>query len=232
MRARTARARWSGDRVAGAGATAFDGRRSAALALCRAAAAIGARGWCQGTAGNFSVTLDREPLRLLITRSGRFKQRLTGADLMLVGADGAAAEGEAGRPSAETPLHCAIASVAGAGAVLHTHSVAATLLGEHFSPRGGFTIRGYEMLKGLDGVASHEAEVFVPVLANSQDVDALSRRVRAVLGERPGLHGFLLGGHGLYTWGESLAEAVRHLEIFEFLFDCLSRRIQFQPFTG
>ena len=39
--------------------------------LCDVVREIGAQGWCQGTGGNFSVTLSHEPLRLLITRSGR-----------------------------------------------------------------------------------------------------------------------------------------------------------------
>jgi methylthioribulose-1-phosphate dehydratase len=29
--------------------------------------------------------------------------------------------------------------------------------------------------------------------------------------------------HGLYTWGESLADAERHVEILEFLFETIGR---------
>jgi methylthioribulose-1-phosphate dehydratase len=32
--------------------------------------------------------------------------------------------------------------------------------------------------------------------------------------------GYLIDGHGLYAWGRDMAEARRHLEAFEFLFDC------------
>jgi len=37
------------------------------------------------------------------------------------------------------------------------------------------------------------------------------------------VHGFLLRRHGLYTWGEDLAQAKRHLEILEFLLEVIGR---------
>jgi methylthioribulose-1-phosphate dehydratase len=200
--------------------------------LCRVVAELAAQGWCQGTGGNFSVTLERAPLRLLITRSGVHKRHLTAADLMLVEEGGRPAVGETARPSAEAALHARIAEATGAGSILHVHSVPNTLLGEHFVERGGFTLRGYEMLKGLAGITTHEAEVFVPVLRNSQNMDALAGEVGDLLAARPGLRGFLLAGHGLYAWGATLAEAHRHVEIFEFLFECVARRTRFAPFEG
>jgi len=200
--------------------------------LCRVVAELGAQGWCQGTGGNFSVTLSREPLRLLLTRSGVDKRRLSPDDLMLVGPGGAPAPGETGKPSAEAALHARIVEARGAASVLHVHSVANTLLSEHFAPQGGFTLRGYEMQKGISGVATHEAQVFVPILGNSQDIPRLSEEVADLLGAHPALWGFLLSGHGLYTWGGSLEEAKRHVEIFEFLFECAARRTAFRPFTG
>jgi len=200
--------------------------------LCRVVAELAAQGWCQGTGGNFSVTLEREPVRLLITRSGVHKRHLTPDDLMLVGPRGRAVAGETAQPSAEAALHAVIVPATGAGAVLHVHSVPNTLLGEHFLKQGGFALRGYEMLKGLEGVTTHEAEVSVPVLRNSQDMDGLAEEVERLLAARPGLRGFLLAGHGLYAWGDSLAQAHRHVEIFEFLFECAARRARFAPFEG
>src|SRR4029077_12304487 len=61
--------------------------------LCRAVGELGAQGWCQGTGGTFSLTVSRDPLRLLITRSGVDKRRLQGTDLMLIGPAGEAAPG-------------------------------------------------------------------------------------------------------------------------------------------
>lgn len=200
--------------------------------LCRVVRDLAAQGWCQGTGGNFSATLGREPLRLLITRSGIHKRHLVPEDLMVVGPGGKAADGETARPSAEAALHAVIVERTGAGAVLHVHSVANTLLGEHFADRGGFTLRGYEMLKGLEGITTHEAEVLVPVLRNSQDMPVLAAEVDRLLEERPGTHGFLLAGHGLYTWGASLDQAHRHVEIFEFLFECVARRTALEHYIG
>lgn len=201
--------------------------------LCQVVSELHSAGWAQGTGGNMSITCGHEPLRLLITQSGRDKRRLDPrGDLVVVDSAARAVDEWPGRPSAETLLHIAIAETLGAGSTLHTHSVAATLLGEHFLPRGGFTLSGYEMQKGLEGIRTHEAEVHVPVLANSQDMVALGAEVRALLRSEEGLHGFLLAGHGLYAWGSTLEEARRHVEIFEFLFECVARRTAFEPFLG
>ena len=86
------------------------------------------------------------------------------------------------------------------------------------------------MLKGLDGIRSHETFEEVPIFANSQDIADLSSRIRRRFATpewrnpaRPPFHGFLLARHGLYTWGRDLAEARRHVEIFEFLFEVVGR---------
>ena len=207
----------------------LDRRRALAEQLCQIGRILGERGWCRATSGNLSAVLTAEPLRLLITRSGLFKDRLTADDLLLIDGEGRAVEDESGRPSAEALLHCAIARTLGAGAVLHTHSVAATLLGEHHAGAGGFVLRGYEMLKALEGVASHEEEIFVPVLPNSQDMGVLCRGFAALADDRPGLHGFLIAGHGLYAWGADLDAARRHVEGLEFLFECAARKAGLGP---
>jgi methylthioribulose-1-phosphate dehydratase len=206
--------------------------RAEAEALLRCVARARSRGWCEGTGGNFSVVVSRKPLQLLVTPSGADKADLRTQDLLLVGADAAPAEGWSGRPSDEAPLHVAVAERTGAGAIVHTHSVWGTLLGERFGASGGFRIRGYEMLKGLAGVRSHEQEIFVPVVANSQDMAELGAAVRRELAARAGLAGLLIAGHGLYAWGAGVAEARRHLEIFEFLFEVVGRRASLEPFTG
>jgi ribulose-5-phosphate 4-epimerase/fuculose-1-phosphate aldolase len=64
-----------------------------------------------------------------------------------------------------------------------------------------------------------EHSEWVPILENSQDYVELSQAVGRVLTQHPQAHGFLLRRHGLYTWGEDLATAKRHVEIFEFLFE-------------
>ncbi len=187
-------------------------------------------GWSLGTSSNYSIVLQREPLLLLLTASGKDKGRLGRGDFVVVDGDGRPAGPTAEKPSAETGLHVALARQPGVGAVLHTHSVWATLLSDLYGDDGGFWIEGYEMLKGLAGVTTHEHRHRVEIFANSQDVPALARQVQARLedAERPLRHGFLIRRHGLYTWGRDLEEARRHVEIFEFLFEVLGRQLSLQ----
>jgi methylthioribulose-1-phosphate dehydratase len=180
-----------------------------------------ARGWAQGTSGNFSATVSRDPLRLAITASGIDKGSLTPAEIVEIDGLGRVVTGS-GRPSAESSVHLAIARARGAGAVLHTHSIWSTIISE--AAGDGVVIEGYEMLKGLDGVATHEHRESLPVLENTQDWVAATPQVEGMLAERPEVHGFLIRRHGLYTWGRDLAEARRHLEVFEFLFEVIGRK--------
>lgn len=178
------------------------------------------RGWVLGTSGNFSAVLSREPLRLAITTSGVDKGALTTRQFLEIDHDGKVVRGS-GNPSAEALLHLTLARVRGAGAILHTHSVWSTILSEAFAARSGIEITGYEMLKGLDGVTTHEHREWLPILQNSQHIPVLARQVEATLHGHPGAHGFLLRAHGLYTWGRNLAAARRHLEVLEFLLETL-----------
>ena len=177
-----------------------------------------------GTSGNFSVVIGREPLRLAITPSATFKGELRAGQILEMDDRGAALVAGRGRVlSAEALLHVEIVRARGAGAVLHTHSIWSTLLSDRTRRRGGFAIEGYEMLKGLEGVRTHEHREWLPIVENDQDMTRLSRVVRGVLDEHPAAHGFLLRGHGLYTWGADLPQAVRHVEIFEFLLEVVGR---------
>lgn len=181
-----------------------------------------ARGWALGTSGNFSAVVSRDPLRLAITSSGMDKGTLSAAEVVEIDERGKVVAGS-GSPSAEASLHLEIVRARGAGAVLHTHSVWSTILSEA-APAEGLAIEGYEMLKGLEGVGTHEHQECLPVLDNTQDWAAAVPHVRAILAERPKAHGFLIRRHGLYTWGQDLAGARRHLEVLEFLFEVMGRK--------
>ena len=102
--------------------------------------------------------------------------------------------------------------------MLHTHSLAATVL-SRLSPTG-VVLEGYEVLKALPGVKTHQMRLEVPVFGNDQDIPRLAARVEAHLEAHPALPGYLIEGHGLYTWGATVAEARRHVEAFEFLLAC------------
>jgi methylthioribulose-1-phosphate dehydratase len=183
------------------------------------------RGWATGTGGNFSLVVERQPLRLLMAPSGVDKGLVTAADLIEVDARGQVRQGE-GHASAETRLHLAILEATGAASVLHTHSVFGTLLSTVYAAQGTIAIAGYEMLKGLEGITTHTATVHIPVLPNSQDMAQVSQAVSALLAEQaPRPYGILLAGHGLYTWGDTLFQARRHVEILEFLFEVIYRKL-------
>ena len=181
-----------------------------------------ARGWVLGTSGNFSAVVSREPLRLAITSSSVDKGKLGAEQILQIDGDARVLSGD-GRPSAETLLHLAVVRLREAGAVLHTHSVWSNILSDAFASEGGLGIDGYEMLKGLEGVATHEHREWLPIIENSQDMTDLAKSVEAALKKSPASHAFLLRRHGLYTWGRDIAEAKRHVEILEFLLEVRGR---------
>ena len=186
--------------------------------LCAVCRTLGERGWCRATSGNFSARID--DCHCLITQSGRDKSILAVDDLMIYDFDKGATD-PACKPSAETPLHARLYLLDDTiGAVLHTHSVAATILSRHAGDT--LTINGFEMQKALPGVTSHEQTVTIRVFENDQDMRALAERVTSAWkdGELTA-PGFLIAGHGLYAWGRDLETARRHVEGFEFLFECL-----------
>jgi methylthioribulose-1-phosphate dehydratase len=184
------------------------------------------RGWVLGTSGNFSVLLARRPMRLCITASGNEKGNLEETHFLELDDDAEILQGF-GKPSAETMLHLTIyRMLPKARSILHTHSVWGTILSDVCFQDGSIQIEGYEMLKGLSGVKTHDHKETVPIIENSQDYIALSHVIENVIRENKGIHGIYLRRHGLYTWGENVAEAKRHVEIFEFLFEVLGRRLK------
>lgn len=214
--------------------SALDRQREEASALCRAIAMIHQRGWCDGTGGNFSSVISGAPLELLMAPSGVDKGTLAPDDLIVVDGEGRVIRGD-GKASAETLLHLAIITTTNARAVLHTHSQAATVLsrlpllaGERLEGGGQgssaeaelighLQIGGLEMLKGLEGIRSHNHTIAIPILANCQEMRRLEQATRPHLANAP--YGVLIAGHGLYAWGDSLLQAKRHLEILEFLLE-------------
>jgi methylthioribulose-1-phosphate dehydratase len=185
--------------------------------IITAAADLARLGWTPATSSNFSMRLDGE--LIAVTVSGRDKGRLTPADIMVVDLDGRGVETEL-RPSAETGLHTQIyRRFPEIGCVLHTHSHTQTVASRLFAKDGHIRLSGYELLKAFRGNATHELDVDIPVLPNSQDMDALAAQIEPLLGQ-PNLYGYLIDGHGVYAWGRDLAEARRHLDALEFLLAC------------
>lgn len=187
----------------------------AAAALVEIGREAYGRGWLPATSGNLSCRIDTDSLA--ITVSGRHKGQLSVADIMRVDLEGRALDPQ--RPSAETLLHTQLyRHFPGLGAVLHTHSVNATVLSRMVGE--ALPLHDLELLKAFQGIDTHDIELALPVFANDQDMVRLAARVAVWLDTDPVLPGYLIAGHGLYSWGSSVEDAARHLEAFEFLFEC------------
>lgn len=190
------------------------------LALCareiaEAGRDLGARGWTPATSSNFSRRYDAT--HAAVTISGRDKGRLGVDDIMLVDLAGNAV-GTTARPSAETLLHVQMyRRDPDIGAVLHTHSHNQTVASRLYAPQGLIRFSGFELQKAITGFTTHESELDLPVFPNTQEMPELVARVDAWLDAGKPLYGYLIDGHGIYTWGRTMAEARRHLEAFEFL---------------
>lgn len=179
-----------------------------------------ARGWVPATSSNFSARLGAE--EMLITSSGQHKGRLDEHGFLRADLHGNALDAGK-RPSAETGLHTVMYRRDPVlGCVLHTHSVNATVLSMRLEQ---VVFEGYEVQKAFPGVTTHESRVVIPVFPNSQDIPALAAVVDAYLDANPQTVGYLIRGHGLYTWGATVADTQRHIEALEFLFECVYRQL-------
>lgn len=184
---------------------------------------VAARGWVPATSGNFSCRIDGD--YVAVTRSGIDKGNIRPQDLIAVPLLGELPTGV----SAETPLHVArYRRAAHLGAIVHVHTVAATVLSRADAATGFVQLDGFEMLKSLHGQTTHESAIRLPVFANDQDTTRLAERIEATLNPDPVVPGYLLAGHGLYAWGATMVDAQRHLEGLEFLLHCSleERRLQ------
>lgn len=188
--------------------------KSKAAEIIEAGRFIDARGWVPATSGNFSARLSGG--NIAITVSGRHKGRLSLDDIMLIDVEGRSLDGK--QPSAETRLHISLyRRYPGVRAVLHPHSLNATLISRFFGTE--LALEGYELLKALSGIKTHETRIVIPIFRNDQDIPRLAAAVDNYLERHEGVYGYVIAGHGLYTWGASVSEALRHLEALEFLFD-------------
>lgn len=184
-------------------------------ALIGAGQLFHARGWVPATGGNFSARLAAD--RMFITASGCHKGELTEADFLVADLDGRPVDSPR-KASYETLLHCQLYRFdAAIGSVLHTHSVANTVLSRRLER---IHLAGYELLKLLPGITTHDAAVDVPVFANDQDIARLAATVDAYLRQHPQTPAYVIAGHGLYAWGGSVAEARWRVEALEFMFEC------------
>ncbi|GLK89551.1 methylthioribulose 1-phosphate dehydratase [Pseudomonas turukhanskensis] len=175
------------------------------------------RGWSPATSSNYSARLSAS--EALLTVSGKHKGQLGPDDVLTTDLDGNSLE-PGKKPSAETLLHTQLYQWrADIGAVLHTHSVNATVL-SRATTASELVFEDYELQKAFSGIATHESQVRVPIFDNDQDIARLAAKVQPWLDQHPDCVGYLIRGHGLYTWGAKMSDALRQIEAFEFLFEC------------
>lgn len=176
-----------------------------------------ARGWSPATSSNYSARLSNN--QVLLTVSGKHKGQLTEDDILATDLQGKSLEPHK-KPSAEALLHTQLYNWSGSiQAVLHTHSVNATVL-SRLETTAQIEFTNYELQKAFNGISSHEQPLLVPIFDNDQDMPRLAQHVQQWLDSHPDCPGYLIRGHGLYTWGASMQDALRHIEAFEFLLEC------------
>jgi methylthioribulose-1-phosphate dehydratase len=183
--------------------------------LIAAGKLIDSKGWVPATSGNLSARLPDGTIA--ITVSGKHKGHLQIDDIMLIDADANSLDGK--KPSAETLLHTALYKrFPDVQCVLHPHSLNATLVSKIF--KVAVVLENYELLKALCGISTHESRVIVPIFANNQNIPRLAAEVEQHWDQCARGYAYLIAGHGLYTWGASVSETLRHLEVLDFLFEC------------
>lgn len=203
--------------------------------LLAVVAVMASRGEAPATGGNYSLKLDDQ--HILISRSGANKEALCAADLLLINfhqeilatAQSRDIDLQSGlKTSAETPLHLQVMAQTSAKCVLHSHGLDGLLFANQFLSTDDFhtdgVFEGMEMMKAFEGVTTHECKVYLPIFQNSQDMEFLSSKVKEHLialehSQKIYAPGFLLKGHGLYAWGDSVEQAKRHLDAFNYLFE-------------
>lgn len=175
-----------------------------------------AKGWTPATSSNFSFRIAQDGF--FVSESGIDKSIFSEKHFIEVDASGQPVN-DVRKPSAEVQLHTWIYDHTDAGCVLHTHSVSNTVLSKLHETDGSVRIHNFELLKALEGITTHEATVEIPVVSNSQNMADIIKELDTRI--KGPVRGFLIAGHGFYTWGKNISSAKRHMEAFEFLFTCL-----------
>ena len=176
-----------------------------------------ARGWSPATSSNYSARLSNK--QVLLTVSGKHKGQLREDDILATDLQAQSLE-PTKKPSAEALLHTQLYNwQTTIQAVLHTHSVNATVV-SRIEPAAQIEFSDYELQKAFSGICSHEQPLLVPIFDNDQDIPRLAAQVQQWLDTHPDCQGYLIRGHGLYTWGASMQDALRQIEAFEFLLEC------------
>jgi L-fuculose-phosphate aldolase len=160
-----------------------------------------------GTAGNVSVRIGEH---LAVTPTGVSYDQLTAGTVGVHDLDGTPVEAPLD-PTSELPLHLAVYASTGAGAVVHTHSVAATALSCLVDAVPA--VHYYAAMFGGSPRVAPYAEY---------GTEALARGAVAALDGRTAC---LLGNHGAVAIGDTLAQAYDRALYLEWLCEVALRTV-------
>lgn len=179
--------------------------------------------WSLSSSSNYSALLPSG--EIIVSRSGVDKEMMSSAEFLLVDTLGKPCVGfETMRPSAETELHChayrhAQKNKIEIQSILHTHSPYSVYFSRKHKSENKVVFEGFEMQKIFQGVTTHASRVEIPIFANSQDMKEINCAFDNYLQANPWPVGYLIEGHGVYTWGSSVTHAKQCLEALEYLME-------------
>lgn len=176
------------------------------------------KGWSPATSTNYSFRSPEQPEIIYVSKSGIDKSQFSEYDFMTVDFNGQPTPEFADvRPSAETLIHCKLYQLfPEMMCIVHSHSVYSVL--QSVKNQDSISLEGYEVLKGFEGIKTHEVSVQLPIFDNTQDMTAFSATLETEK-TRLTIPAFILRKHGTYAWGRNLFEAKRHLETTEYLLE-------------
>jgi methylthioribulose-1-phosphate dehydratase len=183
-----------------------------------------ARGWAPATSSNYSFRIAEEN-EFYVSESGIDKGEFAANHFLKVSAFGIPIA-DVRKPSAETALHSTIYELfPHVHCVLHTHTVLNTILSQYFANDKCIQLKNYEILKGFEGIKTHEVSLKLPIFDNTQNISVLANQVSEYAKQNSDIKAFLITGHGMYTWGSTIADAKRHVEVIEFLLECEYKKL-------
>ncbi len=188
------------------------------IALARVVRNYHSKGWSPASSTNYSFRTALDLSKIYISRSGVDKSEFSEHDFIEVDFNGhPLPEFEGVRPSAETLIHCELYKLfPEMCCIVHSHSVYSVL--HSALDKEDVLFEGYEILKGFDGVSTHEVSVDLPIFENDQVMLRFSKTLSENI-NRLSIPAFIMRKHGTYAWGKSLADAKRHLETAEYLLE-------------
>jgi methylthioribulose-1-phosphate dehydratase len=179
-------------------------------------------GWASGTGGGMSL---KEGGRIYMAPSGVQKERLLPEEIFVLDDQGAILEdpGSGLQLSQCAPLFMHAYKLRGAGAVLHSHSIHASLVTRLFNKN--FRIKNMELQKGLQGYGAFDT-LEVPIIENTAHERDLADTLAQAIRDNPKTHAVLVRNHGVYVWGKDWKQAKTQAECYDYLFEAAGRMKQ------